>query len=295
MKAEERKALESNDLASGAATLLDGVKTGHLGGSAWAFRAAGLAVAALLIGGLVWFLLNANKKAASQLWASLDMATPSQLEELADKSANTPAGQVARLEQARTLLGQEGIGKFNGNDRDAQIKGIANVEKARGMFLQLAGDFSKDKTLHATCLREAAEAELALVGVPKSANGSDSLGTVKAAADLYTRAAQAIGATTAAGEQFTKKAAELTANDAALTKAGLDLYSRTMPLPAFSGDRPAGSGILAPTTITPGTDLTPVEGVKPPVNPIAPPAAPPAPPAAPPAPPAAPVTPTSKK
>ncbi len=308
MKADERKALETNDLASGAATLFDGVKSGHLGGSPWAYRVVGLTVSAVLIGGLVWFLLSENKKAASQLWASLDMATPSQLEELAEKSANTPAGQVARLEQARTLLGPEGIGKLNAGDREPQIKGVANIEKARDLFTQLAGDFAKDKTLQATCFAEAAQAELALVGIPKSANGSDSLGTVKAAADLYIRAAQAIGAATPAGEQFAKKAADLTANDAALTKAGLELYSRTMPLPAFDGNRSgAGAGILAPTSLVPKTDLTPGEGVKPPLAPVAPPTppagapvTPAAPPVAPapavaPAPPAAPVTPTSKK
>ena len=303
MKAEERKALESNDLASGAATLLDGVKTGHLGGSAWVYRAVGLTVAALMIGGLVWFLSSANKKASSQLWASLDMATPTQLEELADKSANTPAGQVARLEQARLLAGPEGIAKLVSTDREAQYKGIANLEKARELFAKLAGDFAKDKTLQATCLVEAAEAELALVGVPKTANGPESLGTVKAAAEFYTRAANAIGATTVAGEQFTKRAAELTANDAALTKAGLDLYSRTMPLPAFSGDRTPGSGIIAPTSLEPRTDLAPVEAVKPPLTPIVPvtppavtpPATPPVVTPAPPAGPTAAATPTSKK
>ena len=303
MKAEERKELETNSLASGAATLLEGVKTGHLGGSAWVYRVVGLAVAALLIGGLVWFLLSANNKAASQQWASLDMATPSQLEELAEKSANTAPGQVARLEQARTLLGSEGIGKLTAADREAQNRGIANIEKARDLFTQLAGDFAKDKTLQATCFAEAAQAELALVGIPKSANGTDSLGTVKAAAALYTRAASAIGTATPAGEQFTKKAADLTATDAALTKAGLELYSRTMPLPAFDGNRPgAGAGILAPTTIVPKTDLTPGEGVKPPLAPVAPPTPPanaPVPPVTPPVvapvPQAAPATPTSKK
>ena len=301
MKAEERKALESNDLASGAASLLDHVKTGHLGGSPWVYRAVGLTVSALLIGGLVWFLLRENKKAASHQWAELASASPSDLEALAANFKDTVPGRVARLEQARGLLGADGIGKLTATDRDAQNKGIANIEKARELFAQLAGEFKKDKTLHATCLVEAAEAELALVGIPKTGNGTDSRGTVKVAADLYAQAAQAIGAATPAGEQFTKKAAELTANDALLTKAGLDLFSRTMPTPSFGGSR-AGSGILAPTSLDPKTDLAPVEGVKAPPPVIAPPTPPVvvppvvAPAVVPPAtPPAAPATPPTAK
>ena len=300
MKAEERKALESNDLASGAATLFDGVKTGHLGGSAWGYRVAGLAASALLIGGLVWYLFSESKGAASRAWATLETGTPSQVADFAEKSGNTLPGQVARLEQARKLLGDDGIGKLTATEREAQNKAIANVEKARELFTQLAGELAKDKTLHAACLAEAARAELALVGIPKTANGSDSLGTVQAAAEFYAKAAAAIGVGTPAGEQFTKRAADLTANDAMLTKAGLDLYSRTMPLPAFDGNRPgAGAGILAPTTIEPKKDLTPVESVKPPLTPIVPPTppvgAPPAPPVVAPATPpaAAPVAPVT--
>lgn len=297
MKAEERKALESNDLASGAATLLGQVKTGHLA-SPWGYRVIGLTVSALLIGGLVWYLVRESGKAASHQWAELASATPTDLEALATTYKDTVPGRVARLEQARVLLGADGIGKLTASDRDAQNKGIANIEQARDLFTQLAGDFAKDKTLHATCLAEAAAAELALLGVPKTANGTDSRGTVQAAADLYARAAQAIGATTPAGELFTKKAAELTANDAMLTKAALDLYSRTMPLPSFSGGQP-GEGIKTPTSLAPKTDLTPGEGVKAPPTPIAPPTPPAGAPAAPTPPPVtapvAPATPTTNK
>ncbi len=275
MKAEERKALESNDLASGAATLFDGVKTGHLGGPAWGYRVAGLTASALLIGGLVWYLFSENRGAASRAWATLDTGNPSQIDDFVKQSGNTLPGQVARLEQARKLLGDDGIGKLTATDREAQNKAIANIEKARDLFVQLAGELAKDKTLHASCLCEVARAELALVGIPKTANGPESRGTVQAAAEFYTKAAAAIGVATPAGEQFTKKAADLTANDATLTKAALDLYSRTVPTPAFDGSRPgAGSGILAPKSIEPKTDLTPAEGVKPPLTPIVPPTPP---------------------
>ena len=281
MKAEERKALESNDLASGAATLFDGVKSGHLGGAAWGYRVAGLTVSAVLIGGLVWYLLSESKSAASRAWATLDTGTPSQIADFAEKSGNTLPGQVARLEQARKLLGDDGIAKLTATEREAQNKAIANIGKARDLFVQLAGELAKDKTLHAACLGEAAQAELALVGIPKTANGSDSLGAVKAAAEFYTKAAAAIGVGTPAGELYTKKAADLTANDAALTKAGHDLYRPT--LPAFDGNRPgAGAGILAPTSLEPKLDLTPVEGVKPPLTPIVPPTPPVVAPATPP-------------
>ena len=283
MKAEERKALESNDLASGAATLFDGVKTGHLGGAAWGYRVAGLAASALLIGGLVWYLFSANKSAASRAWATLDTGTPSQVADFAEKSGNTLPGQVARLEQARKLLGDDGIGKLNAPDRDAQNKGIASIEKARDLFVQLAGELAKDKTLHAACLAEAAEAELALVGIPKTADSPESHGTVQAAAGFYTKAAAAIGVATPAGELFTKKAAELVANENSLTKAGLSLYQSTLPQNAFDGNRPgAGAGILAPKSIEPKTDLTPAEGVKPPLTPIVPPTPPVVAPATPP-------------
>jgi hypothetical protein len=92
-------------------------------------------------------------------------------------------------------------------------------------------------------------------------------GTVKMAADYYTQAAAVIGPDTPAGVELTKKATDLTANDALLTKAALEIYSRTAPVPSFDATRPGG--IKIPDGLTPGTTVLPSgDAIKAPEAPI---------------------------
>ena len=266
MKAEERKDLQKNDLAEGATSLLGTLRTGNLA-APWAYRAVGLTFAAVVIIGLIWYLRSESRNQASHEWTQFATATGSDLETVVTSYPDTLAGKAARLQMARTLLGEQGIGKLTAMDREAQNKAISNIEKARDDLRTIAADLATHKTLRAAALADAATAELALVGVPKTADAKDGTrGTVKMAADYYTQAATVIGPDTPAGVELTKKAADLTAHDEMLTKAAFDIYSRTMPLPSFDGSRPGG--IQTPPTIAPKTDLPPADPIKAPDAPV---------------------------
>jgi hypothetical protein len=93
--------------------------------------------------------------------------------------------------------------------------------------------------MRATALMLAGEAELALVGVPKS-DGLGSLGAVSAAAELYRKAAQAVGEATPVGEQAKKRADELEANKEEIERVGVDLYDRPLGIPTPGGPAPGG-------------------------------------------------------
>jgi hypothetical protein len=268
MKAEEKKELEQNSLAAGAATLVEKAKAGELL-SARAYRWIFLALGVVLLGGLWFYLSNENKKANSKMWAEIANPTMTDLEATATAYKDTATGRIARLELARIQLGAGGIGRLNIPDREAQNKAIANIETAREEFTKLGAEFKGDKSLQAASFVNAAEAELALVGVPKDAVSQEHRGKVKTAAEFYKKAATAIGEKTPAGEQFTKKAEELTNRDAELTKIGLDLYNRVAPMPAFDATRP-GVGIQPPVNLDPRLGNPVPSGINPPVNPIIP-------------------------
>jgi hypothetical protein len=127
--------------------------------------------------------------------------------------------------------------------RDAEQRGkaITSIEAARADLLELADEFHGDKTLESTCLLEAVEAELALVGIPKSPGGADYRGTVEKAAELLRRAADVVGPTTPAGETAVKRAGELEANKAQVLEVGTKLNSLLSPPPSLDPPKtPAG-------------------------------------------------------
>ncbi len=277
-------------LAAAATDLAARARSGHLL-SPRGYRILGVALVVLLAGGIWYYLARAARLAASQQWTTLARPNP----DLADYAASNPdtmAGKVARLEQARSLLGPQGIATLGGESREGRAKGIDNIAQARDQLVTLAAEFDRDKTLKATCLAAAAEAELALVGIPKDADSADSRGTVVGAVRILNQAAKVIGEETGAGQAYLARAKGLDANAAQLLAAGRELNDRYKLLTPFPA--PAGFGPVAPSGINPKPAVPPQPGPTPPpaVTPT-PPAGPTPLPTIPPTP--TPATPTTKK
>jgi hypothetical protein len=233
MKAEERKHLEENSLVAWLQDLAVRARSGRL----VAFRWLGLILAAVLVVGVWWYAVYRGRQADSQVWSGLaDVfrnGGRTALDDFAAAHRETTAGRLARLENARTLLGPEGIARLQAPDRDQRDRGVENIQKAREELARLADEFQNSPTLRATSLMAAAEAELALVGVPRP-DGTGRLGTVQMAADLYRQAAQAIGEATPAGEEARKRAEELEAKREEVERVSVRLYELVTPPPAVT-------------------------------------------------------------
>ena len=251
--ADDRRKQEPTALESAATGLVDRARSGQLL-TPRAARWLGLGLVALLAVGVWLYLQNANRKASSRIWA--DYAQPGvDLADYAAKNRDTVAGRVARLERARRLFGPEGVATFAGSDREARKKGVENVAAARDEFAKLAGEFA-DKTLAATCRAEAAEAELALVGVPKDKTSAENLGTVAAAIDQLASATKLVGDATKAGELYKARIAELEADAPKLLAAGQELNGRfdlPPPTPPTEGGFLSQPELKLPTGITPSS------------------------------------------
>jgi hypothetical protein len=247
MKAEERKRREENELAHGVTALMERAKSGRLVNYRW----LGLVVAAALVIGVWWYASFKSRQADSTVWSGLaDLFRSGRTNGLTD-FANTPehqktvAGRLARVELARNQLGPEGIARLQIRNKDERNKGIENIEKAREEFVKLADEFQSDPTMRATCLMSAAEAELALVGIPK-AGGSGDMGTPGAAAEFYRKAAQAIGENTPVGEQATKKSEELEAKKDEIARVADRLNTLVAPATAVTIPTPGAPNPEAP-------------------------------------------------
>lgn len=259
MKADHRKELETNELAKDTRLLVEGLKTGRFVN----FRVLGIVLAVVLVAGVWWYAVHKSRQASSGMWTNYAGArTQPMLEQFVEgtKPGDT-ARKVARLELARTWLGPEGIALLRSRETERRTKGAENVAKARNEFVTLADEFQDDKTLRAAALLDAAEAELALVGVPASAGSSDFRGTVGRAAELYRQAAAAVGENTELAQKLVERANKLEADRDQIVDVAKVLY--TPAGPTTDPSRP-GEGVKAPTG--------PLSPIAPPTNPAGTPA-----------------------
>jgi hypothetical protein len=212
MNAEElhKQQLEENSLAKGLTNLAQKAKTGHLVSP----KVLAVILAVVLVGGLWWYFSSQSKKATSHRWSEYELArTEEEFKKVADANPKETVAPVARLAAARLRLTADGLAKLNiAKDRAGAIEAVA---KAREELKQLATEFEKsgDRMLRVEAIRLAAQAELALVGIPKP--GTDGLsvanqqGDVAAAVEMLNSAAKIIGDATPAGERLKKQAEEL--------------------------------------------------------------------------------------
>lgn len=275
MKAEHRHELERNELAAGVQTLVEKAKSGKLISP----RVLGIVVVAVLVLGLWWYLASSGQSAASQQWKELDrVTTRTELEEYAKTHANTPAGQIARLQLARIKMGPDGLGKLNQRSGDIRDKAIVSVEEAKGEFVALADAFKNDVTLRAQCLDMAAKAELALVGIPKSPGSTEYRGSVDVAIAHLKTLSQTVGEASAAGKAALAQAADLDKNREKVIDLGRELQTQLTPAPLAPDIKLPTTGLGNPVAPTPSTptlpgNVTPATVPPPATTPTTPPAA----------------------
>jgi hypothetical protein len=219
-------------------------------------RVVGLLLALGLVAGVWWFFAREGRRADSARWTELEQLSGlASLDKYAEANPNTVSGRVARLEEARRKFGPNGVAKMA--RRDDRADGIKAVEEARAEFVKLAGEFSGDAVMKAECLAKAAEAELALVGVPKDGS-QDFRGTVGEATKFLRELAKTVGPETAAGVAATKRADDLEKNADEVRRVGQLLNSQLTPMPI--------ADIKTPPSLAPATPSGPVETPKPPTG-----------------------------
>jgi hypothetical protein len=136
-------------------------------------------------------------------------------------------------------------------------KAAGTLEEVRDELTKLADEFKSDKTLRATCYLLAADAETALVGVPKAGVAAvgfevkeNGRGQVDKVVELKKKAAEAIGANTEAGQKLTADADKLATNAAEVYKVGgllNAMFNEADPV-----ERPAIPPIITPPAGTDG-------------------------------------------
>lgn len=194
MKAEERKALLTNDLSKGLETAIDGVTHPPRTAFYWVLGLAAVAAAVLLF----YYFLQAAEAASSARWLALDgTPLPEQLA-LVDKDGalkDTPQGRLLEYKEARLDLA-EGV-RMLGLNRGPAAERIA---KATAKYEELLRSAGRVPLLHQEALWGAAK-------------GNEALGDLTKAKQWYTRLADEYK--TSALGQDAKKQLERLENSAA--------------------------------------------------------------------------------
>lgn len=192
MKAEERKALATNDLAKGLETVAETVVHPPKTALYWGLGLGVVAIAVLLF----FFFLWSTNAASSARWLALDDAPlPEQVALLstAETLKDTPQGRMLEFKEARLNL-SEGMRLLGINKAGA----ITRLEKAVEKYEDLLKSAGKVPLLH----------QEALAG---AARGNEALGDVDKAKKFYSQLAETYKST-AMGKDAKKQLERLEAN-----------------------------------------------------------------------------------
>jgi hypothetical protein len=185
MKAEERKEIEQNSLIH----LIQKWRESLAGrGLYYLVGTIALVVAAVLL----WnYFSRESRNARDAKFLQLERAdTPQKLKDGMNDYRGTPVGSLFKLHLARHLLYNEGLPKLGTDSDTGRRQAASAVEEARNYFRELADEFAgfKEEGLTQQAWVGAAEAEEALVGLPKIPGGSDYQGDADKAIEYYANA-----------------------------------------------------------------------------------------------------------
>lgn len=189
MKAEHRKELETNVLASRLADFVRSVRQGPRRTSivVWVF-----VFLALAAGGAWYYYGSVTAQHEAILWVNVDTATAEadlkKLQELAEDNPGTIPGRTARFQRARIQLHQ-GLQHLGSPARRTQA--IDDLEAARQVYAQLRQETSDAPLLYQEALMGLAKAEEALIGVPSLDKPGEFRGSFDKALEYYEELAQA--------------------------------------------------------------------------------------------------------
>ena len=178
MKAEHRKELQTNSLASYLARAIDHLKSGHT-----TTIILGIAVAVVLLYAAWRYFGGRGASSSTQLWIKLDQITADdQLKPFADAYPGTTQGRTAKFWEARALS-QRGPEKLGNPDERA--KAVQDLIKARELYQELAPLCRAEPILQQEAMMGVARAEESLIGVPDPADPKQPAGTLDRAVAYY--------------------------------------------------------------------------------------------------------------
>jgi hypothetical protein len=206
----EHTKAEPNALLEWSKRAWTGLKEGKVGNP----KLLLLVLAVVLILGAWWFLANTSKVNDSALWREFSSAlNAGEMKKFAGDpaNANSVAAKAVTLNEMR-LRKNDAQRKLNAKTLAERQAAADELQKVRDELVTAAGGFT-DRTLKAAALLDAAEAEMALIGVPNkdvTAMGLEvkmnSRGQVSKYAELTRKAAEVVGANTDTGKALTAEA-----------------------------------------------------------------------------------------
>lgn len=169
MKAEERKALETNTLAKQITKTIEGVKHGP---STSTLMLLGFAVLVIAIFTAWWFYAGAAQRDRSHLWmelASADQVTA--LQGIVEKNKGTLPARLARFQEARVLMYQGMARLYSPIEREPALKDLERAQELYEGLIRESLDkplFSQEAMLGVARIQEArGELDKALEGYEK--------------------------------------------------------------------------------------------------------------------------------
>ena len=205
MKAEERKEIETNSLV----LLVQRIRRN----ANWRAVYYIVGALALLITGIILYryFTSESLRARDAIMEQLAAAdTVDKLKEGMEQHRGTFYGSLFKLHLARYLLKTDGLPKLGTDRWDPRNRAAENIENARAYYIELTGELKEKE--HPALVQEswigAAQAEEALVGLPKTEGGSDSRGDVNKAIEYYENAAK-IFADTEFSKRYKERADKL--------------------------------------------------------------------------------------
>jgi hypothetical protein len=206
MKAEQRKEIETNSLV----LLVQRIRKN----ANWRTVYYIVGAIALIVTGIILYryFTSESGRARDAILEQLAAAdTVEKLKQGIEDHRGTVYGSLFKLHLARHLLKTEGLPKLGTDRWDPRTRAADNIEQARTYYLELTGEL-KEKD-QASLVQEAwigaAQAEEALVGLPKTEGGSDSRGDVNKAIEYYEKAGS-IFADTDFSKRYKERAEKLT-------------------------------------------------------------------------------------
>jgi hypothetical protein len=228
MKAEERHHLQQNTLYEFLKRVYAGLQHGSRSMYTWIF---GVALLLVLIFGYRYYSAYSLRK-TSERWVQLDQADSLEaLEKLAESDRGGRVGQIALLQKARYLSGPEGLDRLATLTNESKLAALANIEKARSIYLDLIKEFRKEPILAVQVHFELAKAEEALIGAPKADTPSETRGSITQAITYYRDTASKFP-DTEIGKLAERRAGELENNREGIEKFYGELYRSIRETPA---------------------------------------------------------------
>jgi hypothetical protein len=260
MKAQQRKQMEKNELADRLVRWWKGDPNKQSKSSPLFWAVLGLIALGVIIY-IAWHYYSQSAlRSRSAAWADVELASEnSKLEEIAEAHRGTEPAWAAKAQLARGAL-QKGLDELG--SEVLRSGAVANIEKARDWYSQLAKDATGDLELQREAALGMAKAEEALVGIPKAENSQEMRGTLSKALELYKDAASKYP-DSIQGKEASKRAAEIEANKDKIEAFYADLNkSLAVPpkptifeLPKESARKPELPDVKSPTVPSPPPSL----------------------------------------